>query len=160
MGARDADNVMAEIFDEALKIHRNECLVFDNENIRCDFSGHLTSGRIGQCANFADMRIEDESDFLFRKSFERQQQEALARQRRDVRQPALRRHRQRDDIIVVIHGDGIPDLREQTKQTRARSVLLVEQRLILQQRFKHCPDIGIAGRLISRQRTGIAPQQR
>ena len=31
---------------------------------------------------------------------------------------------------------------------------------ILQQRFQHGPDIGVAGGLISRQRTGIAPQQR
>jgi hypothetical protein len=39
-------------------------------------------------------------------------------------------------------------------------VRLVEQRGILKQGFKHGPDIGVARRLVSRQRTGVAPQQR
>ena len=40
------------------------------------------------------------------------------------------------------------------------SMALVEQRRILQQRFQHRGDIGIARRLVSGQGAGIAPQQR
>ena len=36
----------------------------------------------------------------------------------------------------------------------------VQQRRILNQGFEHGSDIGVTRRLVSRQRTGIAPQQR
>jgi hypothetical protein len=39
-------------------------------------------------------------------------------------------------------------------------VTFIEQGLILKQGLEHGPDIGVARRLVSRQRTGIAAQQR
>jgi hypothetical protein len=51
-------------------------------------------------------------------------------------------------------------LRKQPKQSDAGPVLLVEQGGILKQRFKHGSDVCVARRLVSRQRTGIAAQQR
>ena len=64
------------------------------------------------------------------------------------------------DVGIVVERDGIPDLREQPEQPGARSMLLIEQRRILKQSFQHGSDIGIARGLVSRQRAGIAPQQR
>src|SRR6266700_820526 len=86
--------------------------------------------------------------------------ESLPRQRRDVRQPALRRQRQRRDVRVVVDRDRIPDLGEQAEQSGTRAIPLVEQRGILQQGLQHGPDISVTRSLISGQRTGIAPQQR
>jgi hypothetical protein len=51
-------------------------------------------------------------------------------------------------------------LGKELEKPGAGSVMLVEQRLILKQGLKHGPDIGVARRLISRQRTGITAQQR
>jgi hypothetical protein len=95
-----------------------------------------------------------------RKTFQRQQQEGLPRQRRDVRQPPLRRQRQRRHVRVVVDRHRIPDLGEQAEQSGARTVPFVEQRAVLQQGLQHGPDIGVARGLVSGQRTGIAPQQR
>ena len=64
------------------------------------------------------------------------------------------------DIGVVVERHRIPDLGEQPEQSGARSMLLVEQRRVLQQGLQHGRHIGVAGGLISRQRPGIAPQQR
>ena len=125
MRTGNADYVVTKIFYEAFEVHRDEGLVFDDQNIGRDLCGHLAAGRIGQRSDFADIRIEDEGHFFFRKAFKRQQQEALARQRRDIRKPTLGRHRQRHDVIIVVDRNRIPDLREQTKQTGTRTMLFV-----------------------------------
>jgi hypothetical protein len=92
----------------------------------------------------ADVGAEDEGDFSSEKPSSDKQQEGLARQRRDVGQPPLRRQRQRRDVALVVDRHRIPDLGEQPEQARARAVAFVEQRAILQQRFEHGGDIGIA----------------
>ena len=51
MGARDADDVMAKILDEAFEIHRDERLVLDDEHVGRDLGGHLAAGGIGQVAD-------------------------------------------------------------------------------------------------------------
>ena len=70
-----------------------------------DFRRHLPTRGIGELAGLGDIDTEDEGDFFFGKTFQRQQQERLARQRRDVRQPALGGDRQRRDIGVVVDRD-------------------------------------------------------
>src|SRR5262249_29481886 len=107
-----------------------------------------------------DVVSKNEGDFLFRKAFQRQQQEGLARQRRDVGQPPLGRHRQRRHVGVFVDRNRIPDPREQAKQSGARTKLLIQQRRVLEQGLEHGRDVSVARRLASRQGTGIAPQQR
>ena len=100
--------------------------------------------------DLGDVGMQHEGDLFLGEAFQRQQQERLPRQRRDVRQPPLGRHRQRPHIGVVIQRDRIPDLRKQPEKTGARAVLLVEQRRILQQGLQHRRDIGVAGSLACR----------
>ena len=111
-------------------------------------------------AGLGDVDVEDERHLLLGEAFEREQQERLPRQRRDVRQPALRRQRQRRDFGIVVERDRIPDLGEKLEQPGARAMPFVEQRAVLQQGLQHGAHIGIARGLVSGQRTGIAPQQR
>ncbi len=160
MGTRDADHVVTEILHQAFEIHRDEGLVLDDQHVGGDLGGHFAAGGIGQLAGFGHIDAENPGHFLFGKTFQRQQQKGLPRQRRDVRQPPFRRHRQGGDVGIVVERNRIPDFREQPEQAGARAVLLVEQGRVLQQGFQHGPDIGVAGGLISRQCTGIAPQQR
>ncbi len=62
--------------------------------------------------------------------------------------------------LLSLTDDRIPDLGEQPEQAGARAMALVEQRAVLQQGLQHGGHIGVAGRLVSGQRAGIAPQQR
>jgi len=120
----------------------------------------LAAGGIGELAGLGNLLVEDEGDFFLGKSFQRQQQEGLPRQRRDVRQPALRRRRRGRDFRLVVDRDRIPDLGKQPEKPGAGAVPLVQQRRILQQGLEHRSDIGVAGCLVAGQRAGIAPQQR
>ena len=160
MGAGDADHVVAEVLDETLEVHRDEGLVLDDQDVGGDFRRHLAAGGIRQLAGLGDVGIENERHFLLGEAFEREQQERLPRQRRDVRQPALRRQRQRRDFGIVVERNRVPDLGEQLEQPGARAMPFVQQRAILQQGLQHGGHISIARGLVSGQRAGIAPQQR
>ena len=122
--------------------------------------GHLAARTVGELAGLGDVGAENESHLLLGKAFQRQQQEGLPRQGRDVRQPPLRRQRQRRHVGVLVDRDRIPYLGEQAEQSGTRTVPFVEQRAVLQQGLQHGPDIGVARGLVPGQRTGIAPQQR
>ena len=46
MGAGDADHVVAEVLHEALKVHRDEGLVLDDQDVGGDFRRHLAAGGV------------------------------------------------------------------------------------------------------------------
>ena len=160
MGARDADHVVAEIAHEALEIHRDEGLVLDDQDVGGDLGGHLAARGIGELAGFGNVDAEDVGHLLLRKAFQRQQEESLARQRGNIGETALRRHRQRRHLGIVVERNRIPDLREQPEQAGPGAMLAIQQRGVLKQGLQHGRDIGVARRLVSGQRAGIAPQQR
>jgi len=158
MGSGDADDVVTEIADQALQIHCDKRLILDDQYVGRNFGSHLPPGRIDQLADLGHVRLENEGHLLLGKAFQRKQQKGLTWQWRDIGQPALGRHRQRHHLGILVEGDRIPDLSEEPEQTCPRSVLLVQQGLILQQSLKHGSNVGVAGGLISRQGTGIPPQ--
>ncbi len=84
MGAGDADHVVAEIFHQALEVHRDKRLVLDDQHVGGDLGGHFAAGGIGEFSGLGDVGAEDVGDFLLGKTLQRQQQERLAGQRRYV----------------------------------------------------------------------------
>ena len=57
MGAGHADDIVAEILHEALKIHRDEGLVLDDENVGGDLGGHFPARGVGKFAGFRDILV-------------------------------------------------------------------------------------------------------
>ena len=75
---------MAEAFDQAFEIQRDEGLVLDDQHVGGDLGGKLAAGFLDQFAQLRHVDIEDLGGVVLRKPFQRDQQEGLARQRRDL----------------------------------------------------------------------------
>ena len=112
MGSGDTDHVVPQILHERLEIHRNECLVLDDQHVGGDLGRHFAAGGVREAARLGHVGAQNESDFFFREALQRQQQKGLARQRGDVGKPALRGQRQRGHLGIVVDRDRIPYLRE------------------------------------------------
>ena len=110
MGARDADDVVAEAFDQRLDVHGDEGLVLDDEDVGRDFGGELAAGFLDQAAKRLQVAVQDFGGILFGEAFEGHQQEGLARPRRNVGQMLLGRQNDVAGFRLVVHRDRIPDL--------------------------------------------------
>ncbi len=93
MGPRNADDIMAQILDQALQIHRDEGLILDDQHVGRDLGGQFATRLIGEPAGLGNIRAQNEAYFFLRKALKREQEEGLPRQRRDIREPAFGRHR-------------------------------------------------------------------
>ena len=105
---------------------------------------------------------EDLGRLPVREPFERDQQERLPRQGRDLAEMPVARRRRGHRIGSRPIG-RVPDAREDTVKVDARfggRRRVLKQRPIFAQGFKGRGDVGIARRLASRQSPRIAPQVR
>ena len=91
MRAGDADDLVAEAFNQRLDIHRDEGLVLDNENVGRDLGGKLATGFLDQAPQRRQVALQNLRRVIFRKAFQGHQQERLAGPRRDLRQMLFRR---------------------------------------------------------------------
>ena len=148
---------VAEVLDQAFQIHGNERLILDDENVGGDFGRKLAAGRVGILADILRVAIKDEGDLILGEALQREQQEDLARQRRDVRQPLLGARMQRHHVGILVDGHRVPDFREDTEQPGAGTLAFIQQVSVLQQGFQHGRHVGIARRLAAGQGAGIAP---
>ncbi len=82
--ARDAEHAMAEAFDQAFEVHRDEGLVLDDQDVGGDLGGELAAGFFDQRAKRHHVDIENARGLALGKALERDQQERLPRHRRDA----------------------------------------------------------------------------
>ncbi len=91
VSARDADDIVAEAFDQRLDVHGDEGLVLDDEDVGGDLGGEFAAGFLDQTAQRRQVAVENFGRFLLGEAFERHQQEGLAGPRRDLGQVLLGR---------------------------------------------------------------------
>ncbi len=91
MRARNAEHAVAEIFDQALDIHRDQRLVFDDEHVGRDFGSEFAASTFHQIADGRHVDVEHARGVDFTEAFERNQKKCLARARRDLRDAMLGR---------------------------------------------------------------------
>ena len=110
MGAGDAEHVVAEVLDQPLEVHGDEGLILDDEDVGGDFGGKLAAGLLDQIAQRPHVNIEDRAGVFLGEAFQRDQQEGLPRQRRDVAKPLLDRHLGVGcGLRLGVHVDRIPE---------------------------------------------------
>ena len=91
VGARDAEHPMAEAFHQSLEIERDEGLVLDDQHVGGDLGGEFAAGFLDQFAQLRRIDIQHLGGVVFRQPFKRDQQEGLARLRRNLGEMALDR---------------------------------------------------------------------
>src|SRR6516165_4627104 len=112
MGTCHAEHAMTEPFDECLELHGDECVVLDDEDVGCYLGSKLASRFLDQCSELDHVDIEDVSRVRLRESFERNQEEGLARKGCDMGELLLPGQRRIRSAPRVIHGYRIPDFGE------------------------------------------------
>src|SRR5271157_1953888 len=85
MGAGDADYSVAQALNERLDIHGDEGFVLDDQDVGRDLGRELPPGFFDQTAQSGQIAVQNLRSVLLRKALERDQQESLARTRRDLR---------------------------------------------------------------------------
>ena len=82
MGARRADDAVAEALDHLLDVHGDQRLVFDDQDVGRHLARDLAARLADQGGEFGFGDIEDLGGLLVGEAFDRDQQEGLARARR------------------------------------------------------------------------------
>ena len=121
MGARDIDDPVPLLFDEILKIERDERLILDDQDIGANLIRDLLSRGINQAGCLVDRAVERARDFLGVEAFERTQEKRNARPQRDRFETAVRARLvagERGLIDMVIDRHRPPDLEEQAVKRR------------------------------------------
>ena len=82
VGAGDADDAVAEALDHLLDVHGDQRLVLDDEDVGRHLARDLAAGLAQQVGELARSDIEDLGGLLVGEAFDGDQQEGLARPRR------------------------------------------------------------------------------
>ena len=125
--AGNADDLVAEIFDQRLQIERNQCLVLDDQDIRGDLGRKLPAGLLDELAQRRGINVENSRRMLLGKPFDRDQEERLARLGRYLAEMAFRGEVASHRIGGAINGERIPDRGKQPKQGDPRQILGFQQ---------------------------------
>ena len=88
-GDGDAGDVVAEIADDGLDVHRDDRLVLDDQHVGAGLPLDLGERLGDQGLDLLGRGADQIAGILGREAFHRGQQQRLARQRRDPRQPRL-----------------------------------------------------------------------
>ena len=115
MGARDIDDAVPLLFDEGLKVERDERLVLDDQYIGANLVGDLLARGVDERRGFLDRAVESGRDFGGIEAFERTQKERDPRTQCNRIEIAMRPgfvagERRLIDMIVDRHRP--PDLEE------------------------------------------------
>ena len=152
---------MAQAFDQALQIHRDEGFVLDDKDIGGDLSRQLTAGFLDQGPQRGHLDAEDVRGVLLGEALKRDQQKGLAGLRRDLAKPLLDRLlRAGGRIGALVDPHRIPDFREQLVEGGPWPAGSTKNAGILNQRLKGGRHIGIARVLTAGQGARVAAQKR
>ena len=88
-GDGDAGDVVAEVADDRLDVHRDDRLVLDDQHVGAGLALDLGQRLGDQRFDLLGRRADQIAGILGREALHRGQQQRLARQRRDPRQPRL-----------------------------------------------------------------------
>ena len=85
----DAGDIMAEVADDRLDIHRDDRLVLDDQHVGAGLPLDLRERFGHQILDLVGRRADQIAGILGREALHRGQQQRLSRQRRDPREPRL-----------------------------------------------------------------------
>src|SRR6185437_4644526 len=159
VGPRDSQHAVPETFNQAFEVECNECLVFDDQHVRCDFSGEFTAGFLHEFTQGWRVNIENLRGVVLGQTLKRDQQKGLTRLGRNLREMAL------DGLAgragggrPSIQRNGIPDLREQAIEGNPRRYAGIQNLGVLDQGLQSCSYISVTGGLAARQGPRVAAE--
>jgi hypothetical protein len=88
VGARGADDAVAEAFHHLLDVHGDQRFVFDDEDVGRDLSGNLDARLVDEGLEFLFVDAQHFGGFVPVEPLDGDQQESLTLFRREVRQIA------------------------------------------------------------------------
>src|SRR5712671_7614668 len=155
MGARRAEDAMPQAFDKTFEFHRDDGLVFDDQDVGGEFACEFPTGLVDQFAQTGFIDAEDARCVSLAKSFHREQQEGLPRQRRDVGKLMLAGPYQTCMRSVAVDRDRVPYPGKQLVEADAWTTIPVDQAGIGHEGFQGSHYIRLAPRLAPRQRAAV-----
>jgi len=154
MGPRDIGDAVPLLFDEVLKIKRNEGLILDDQDIGANLVGDLLAGGVNEIGRLVSRAIEGARDFRGIEALERAEKKGNPGAQGNRFEVALRARFVTGEccrIDMSIDGHRTPDLEEQAVKCNFGIGAFGELGWIRDNGFERGENIGVAPGLGSRQ---------